>query len=241
MDRSNREFNGRVLLVNPKIANDFVKALKLRKDEIVIEAFPGPGVLTRALIDGGIDPEEDETTTNKPAVVVASEPSPQLLYEGLGMSVNDQPGDMPASFEIDDLPNHEARVYTSQHVPRLLLSPSTPYRWPTFPQILGHPLLKPFMPIHNNGNTNEDEKLSNMRKDKGHRPWDSPKPAITIVAQIPQSVAGDQMVSQWIGSAVGNGPFERTWVWRWGRMRLALLVGKNQYDVGHYLSAFTTD
>jgi hypothetical protein len=24
---------------------------------------------------------------------------------------------------------------------------------------------------------------------------------------------------------------DRTWIWQWGRIRLALLVGKNQYDV----------
>lgn len=219
-------------MVNPKIANDFVKALKLRKNEVVVEAFPGPGALTRALINGGLDPDSEtelSTTANKPAVVVACEPSPQMLIEGLGMSKDDQPGDIPASFDGDDMPLHQARVYQSSIEPRLLLSPSTPYRWPTLSQILSNPLVKPHIPTYNN--SSEEGEISMENVEKGHRPWNAPKPAITIVSQMPHSVAGDQMVAQWIGSAVGNGNSERTWIWQWGRVRLALLVGKNQYDV----------
>jgi hypothetical protein len=228
MDKTNREFSGRVLLVNPQLANEFVRALRLREKEIVIEAFPGPGVITRALLNGGRDEKDKDVEGNKPSVVVACEPSPRLLVEGLGMSQDKVPEELPARFESEDHSVYHSTVYQSQHEPRLLLSPSTPYRWPTLSQLLSDSLVKPHMPIYNGP---DKDKLSYQEREMGQRPWDAPSPAITVVSQMPDSVAGDQMVAQWIGSAAGSTMLDRTWIWKWGRVRLALFVGKNLYDV----------
>jgi hypothetical protein len=245
MDKTNRNFEGRTLLVNRKIADDFVKALKIRKGEVVIEAFPGPGLLTRSLLNGG-GPEEGDGTERKeagikPAVVVACEPSPNLLVQGLGMGDGDLPGEIPARFESEDYAVYQSKIHQSNHEPRLLLSPSTPYRWPTLSQLIANPLVNQHIPKYKS--RKDEDKLSKEEEEVGKRPWNAPEPPITIVAQMPQSVAGDQMVAQWIGSCAGSGIKDRTWIWKWGRIRLALLVGKNQYDVrlSHQRNGMRTD
>lgn len=48
-----REFPGRVLLASPDLCDEFVRALHLRNDEVVLEYNPGPGQLTRSLLSGG--------------------------------------------------------------------------------------------------------------------------------------------------------------------------------------------
>jgi hypothetical protein len=239
MDKTNRNFEGRVLIANRKIADDFVKALKIRKGEVVIEAFPGPGLLTRSLLNGGspedIDmKEETRDVGEKPAIVVACEPSPSLLVQGLGMGDGDLPGEIPARFESEDYAIYQSKIHQSNHEPRLLLSPSTPYRWPTLSQLIANPLVNRYIPKFISRTA--EEKLSEEEEEVGKRPWNAAEPPITIVAQMPQSVAGDQMVAQWIGSCAGTGVKDRTWIWQWGRIRLALLVGKNQYDVSPFKS-----
>lgn len=234
MDKTNRNFEGRVLIANRKIADDFVKALKIRKGEVVVEAFPGPGLLTRALLNGGAPEEidgkvETKGTGEEPAVVVACEPSPSLLVNGLGMRDGDLPGEIPARFESEDYAIYQSKIYQSEHEPRLLLSPSTPYRWPTLSQLIANPLVNQHITKY--ASQKEEDKVSKEDEQVGKRPWNAAQPPITIVAQMPQSVAGDQMVAQWIGSCAGTGNKDRTWIWQWGRIRLALLVGKNQYDV----------
>lgn len=230
MDRTNRQFKGRVLLANPKLTNEFVRALKIREDEIVIEAFPGPGQLTRSLLYGGNDLEGESEGHDKtkrypePKLVVACEPSPDMLVTGLGMKEEDRPTNIPARFESEDYTVYESNVVETDE-PRLLVSPSTPYRWPTLPQMLSHELVTPHLPIY----TGDDLPLEHQGT--GKRPWRAPKPHITMVSQMPDSVPGDQMISQWIGSVVGSTTDEKSWIWRWGRLRVALLVSKGQYDV----------
>lgn len=220
MDRSNRDFLGRVLITNPKIARDFVQALRLRENEVVVEAFPGPGVITRALLEGGND--EGSDTFRKPKVVVASEPSPEFLIKGLGMKEDQAPPLIPVKTESEDHAVHPSAVHPTDD-PRLILSPSTPYRWPTLPQMLSNELVAPHLPVF--------DPLSPPGPEVTKRPWSAPPPPITLVSQMPHSVAGDQMISQWIGSSVGDLDGQKQWIWEWGRVRLALLVGKNQYDV----------
>lgn len=237
MDKTNRNFEGRVLLANQKIADDFAKALRIRKGEVIIEAFSGPGLLTRSLLNGGTsDTSSEGGEGNKPALVVTCEPSPSLLVNGLGMGQGEIPGDIPAKFESEDFAVYQSRIYPSHYEPRLMLSPSTPYRWPTLSQLLGNPLTAKHIQKYDDTTTSTDEsndegRMSKEEVEVGKRPWNAPEPPITIVAQMPQSVAGDQMVAQWIGSCAGSGVRDRTWIWQWGRLRLALLVGKGQYDV----------
>lgn len=52
-DKMCREFPGRVLLASPDLCDDFVRALHLRENEVVLEYNPGPGQLTRSLLSGG--------------------------------------------------------------------------------------------------------------------------------------------------------------------------------------------
>ena len=242
MDRTNREFKGRLLLANPKHTNEFARALKIREDEVVIEAFPGNGQLTRSLLYGGNDVQaegsdkvEESLASGgggggggkrypEPKLVVAVEPSPDMLVTGLGMSPDDKPTNIPARFESEDYSIYESQVVKTAE-PRLLVSPSTPYRWPTLPQMLSHELVMPHLEQYDG-----DDMPENL-KGTGKRPWKAPKPHITLVSQMPDSVAGDQLISQWIGSAVGTPKDEKSWIWRWGRVRLALLVSKGQYDV----------
>lgn len=54
-----RESGKRVTLANKGLANDFVRELGIRKNEVVIDAYCGPGQTTRALLAGG----NDETTS----------------------------------------------------------------------------------------------------------------------------------------------------------------------------------
>lgn len=262
MDRTNREFNGRFLLANSRLTDEFTKALRIRDNEIIIEAFPGPGILTRSLLNGGVSDTDTEGEAEidenreykKPALVVACEPSPKLL-EGLGMPTDQSPEEIPARFESEDYSVYQSKVYQSEHEPRLLLSPSTPYRWPTLTQMLGHELVQPFLQQYPSGaegaagspseasvvgnsetgtpdtRTATSDGTSGAIASSTQRPWAAPPPHITIVSQMPLSIAGDQMVSQWVGSAVGNSTGERSWIWKWGRLRLALLVSKTQYDV----------
>lgn len=56
-------------LVNQKIANEFVRNLGLRESEVVIDAYCGPGQITRALLAGGYD----ETTAADWKKVVAEQ------------------------------------------------------------------------------------------------------------------------------------------------------------------------
>lgn len=222
MDRTNREFRKRIMLTNPKHTDEFARALRIREGEVIVEAFPGPGQLTRSLLSGGNDPAT-ATTYPKPAAVVACEPSPQMLQTGLGLKESQLPGELPARFESEDYTVYQSHVHQSDLDPRLFLSPSTPYRWPTLPQMLSHELVLPHLPKYSE--STKDEVASRRR------PWDAPAPHITFVAQMPDSVPGDQMIAQWISSAIGEIDGQKSWIWQWGRVRLALLVGKNQYDV----------
>jgi hypothetical protein len=275
MDRTNREFVGRTLLVNTRLADEFTRALRIRSNEVIIEAFPGPGILTRSLLSGGVDTdfegiessdhqrpaqaiEEREGGYKKPALVVACEPSPRLLLH-LGLDENDLPDEIPPQSDSDQYVIFKSKVYQSKDEERLLLSPSTPYRWPTLSQLLGNKLVERRMEKWSEGEGESESEghgegtaksVGEGANDESYinqgtgttivtptqRPWEAPPPHITVVAQMPVSVSGDQMVSQWVGSAAGMPGEARNWIWKWGRLRLALLVGKTQYDVSQSMS-----
>lgn len=117
---------------------------------------------------------------------------------------------------------HTLPVTPSPYDPRLLMSHSTAYRWPVLPRILSHPLITPHLPVYDDTKTTAEERT--------RRPWTADPPPITLVAHIPDAVNGEQMTSQWVGSAVGSAN-ERNWIWQWGRIRMALILGKGLYDV----------
>ncbi len=323
--KSQRGFRGRFIITNRNITDAFVKDLGIRPNEIVIELFPGTGLLTRSLLNGG-NPEdtageaaiwsasekqekagidldfplwrkelakqtfiessstpstipstsseslstssemssplsessstssessatssEPSTTTSEsssssdatfplPRLVIASEPSPEFLIRGLGLPrfertpslkmmkgqhttpvdnnsiVSEDPEisglvKPPAvSYEPDSIAVHQSSI---QH--NLLLSNTTPYFWTTVPEILSHEL------------------VSSHAGPK--RSWNDTPPPITVIAQMPDSSVGDQLVAQWIASVTGAAHGAPSWIWKWGRARLALIVSKTLYDV----------
>jgi hypothetical protein len=59
-------------------------------------------------------------------------------------------------------------------------------------------------------------------------------PNLHFVAQIPESDLGEQLVSQWIGCMAN-----RSWIFKYGRVKLSLIVRPALYDVSDtgFLSA----
>jgi hypothetical protein len=215
------------------------KDASLRIEEgITAEIFPAWG---KELLQGVKQvedpvPSEDEQDAPKPSLVVASEPSPEFIVRAFGLAhelAKPKSLTIPSTLYGDEVKavnlaelegiEHPTRIYQSAHEPRLLLSPSSAYRWNTLTNILSNPLVAPHLPVHGPAAAPGSETTK--------RAWSAPPPPITIVAQVPDSVVGEQMVAQWVGSSVGDERTPRSWIWEWGRVRLALLVGKGLYDV----------
>ncbi|WWC69482.1 uncharacterized protein I206_103423 [Kwoniella pini CBS 10737] len=286
-----RKSIGRKLLANQKLCDEFVKSLKIRPHEVIIEGYAGVGGLTRSLLSGGESFKEsfkwdsnlldelnlenqslkEQKSTNKnksksetkktkypiwqedlpssnstksesesklelevegetetreeeiikPKVVIASEGSLELLIRSFNYpSKKDELSSIGKPISSDPYTREIPVIQTPLH-PNLLLSHSTAYVWPTLPKILENPLVVEQLPIH-------DPSLIGVEATK--RSWEDPEPPITIVCQLPDSSIGEQLAAQWIGSAVGDPGQKRTWIWEWGRIRLALLCGKSLYD-----------
>ena len=75
--RGQRNFPGRALLTNRSIADDFVKHLQIRPNEVVIETFGGGGRLTRSLLNGG--KHEDIAEKERQWSVIGRAPPKQRL------------------------------------------------------------------------------------------------------------------------------------------------------------------
>lgn len=286
-DRHQRVFSGRYTVTNRKLCDEFVKALKIRPGEIILEIFPGVGCLTRSLLNGGnpedeaktaagwLDeneakpgeieedfpgwrdelvkmaagpsgtesttplpalPETTETTHPLPRMVVVCEPSPDYLVRALGMLRSDVPytahdydplnpsrvtkasGIAPPLYVRDVRALREftgVSVVQSGVEPRLLLSPATPYLWQVPSGILDHEIVQPHLEKYEGKTT---------------RKWSDPEPPITLVAQMPDSMIGEQMIVQWISSVIGAAGGQ-SWIWRYGRIRMAFIMAKGTYDV----------
>lgn len=95
-----RESGKRVLLSNKDIANQFVRELGIRKNEVIIDAYCGPGQTTRALLAGGYDETtsadwkrtvEEQQAKGLPVGPVASEIKRR---RGLGLDFDFPPWDV---------------------------------------------------------------------------------------------------------------------------------------------------
>lgn len=242
-----RPYRGRSFLTNRKLTDEFVRGLGIRKGEVILDGFGGIGNVTRSLLNGGRakyglnldsnvteeskwpewskedineiesentnDKSENEENLNEPALVITSDPCFEILQRSLDMEEAQRP---PWSTDTDYT---KVDIYPSKHHPTLLLSNSSPYRWPTVPGILSHPLVQ------------ERIKVSEEKFDTDEIP------NLTVVCQVPNSELGEQMVSQWVGSVPG-GDNTKYWLWKYGRVRLGLLVDQGMYDVSilHYLT-----
>ncbi|WWC90073.1 uncharacterized protein L201_005006 [Kwoniella dendrophila CBS 6074] len=292
-----RKSIGRKLLANQSMCDEFVKSLKIRKDEIIIEGYSGVGNLTRSLLSGGnslngasklwnpsLSPKTDQqqeedqilssssdtipakktkkkstkkdvtypswledlptynqhipeqeqsdikipndnNLNNKPKLVVSTEGSLEILTRSMNYSTKNN--SIPLSLtgrEISSDPyTRPVPIIKSSLHENLYLSHSTVYVWPTLPKILENPLIQKHLPI-----IQPDLPPGSIESTK--RNWDDKEPPITVVCQLPDSSIGEQLAAQWIGSAVGDPDQKRTWIWEWGRIRLALLCGKSLYD-----------
>jgi hypothetical protein len=179
----------------------------------------------------------------RPALVIAVEPSIELLRRSFDYTVEDQPVGAQTGESLANDPSSPSssldrrwhltvygqphlsppsNVIKSPHHPNLILSEASAYRWAVLPALLSHPLIAPHITMHQDGT----EPVSSVEKE-----WSEEEPNVTVVATIPDSVFGEQLLAQWIGTAAG-GSQGKQWIWRWGRVRLALLCGKGLYDVG---------
>ncbi|KAL1405289.1 Mitochondrial transcription factor 1 [Vanrija albida] len=276
-----RESVKRHYLTSPTIANHFVRDLRLRPDEVVIDAYASTGVLTRALLAGGRDtttpadwakvsaevgpigaqsgktkrrnagqftyppwdvekavvpklPREGDAPVNTPALVVACDPAVNQLSRGLGFDPDVAP---PGAWDFNDPQTAErmkvfpkspterdmSLIYPSQLEDRLKFCIATPFLWDTVPGILSNQAVWSKLPVY-------DETKEGVEATK--RPWTAPAPPITLVASVPDTTLGEQMVSQWIGTVIGSDEYGRSWLWQWGRVRLALMVTQSIYDSG---------
>ena len=200
-ERESPSFPGRHLLASTGLCDEFVRALQLRPDEVVLDLFCGPGQLTRSLLN------PDNSSAEHPPLVVACDTTRDILAAGLGLP-RDPPPD--ANPNDRDMPN----VLEATPHPRLLAMHGSPYGWRVATDMLSDPRVAAYVARNGGG---------------GKRAWDAEAPHVTMTAQLPDSVIGEQMVSQWIGSVVEG--TSKSWIWEWGRVRFGWLVGKGLYDV----------
>ena len=202
----------------------------------VVAVEPSYTLLTR-----GLGPaEEMAALTAAPVAVPTPAPAPHSSSSSTALTTLAPPAQGSSI---------KTPVNQSIHHPNLVLSNSTAYAWHTLPDILSDPLVAPHIPrrawsdVPPTATATAEAQEATFNADEVERiPVASQRdraeaahPPYTIVAHIPNSTGGEQMVSQWIGSAVGSADAEaegsRQWIWRWGRARLAMVVPKNLYDV----------
>lgn len=158
------------------------------------------------------EPEVVEGEVVKPKLVVACEPANGLLQRAHNVSLSWLEhakwwlkNNMVPHNAYDKLPDIVAK---SEYEDNLLLSVGNPYDWTILPLILSHPLVG-----------------------AQRRAFDAEAPAITIVAEIPQSDTGEQMIQQWVASAASARTGEASWIWEFGRVRMVWFIENRIYDV----------
>lgn len=276
----------RVTLASTDMCDRFVDELKLKPDDVVLEAYSGPGVLTRSLLAA------------KPKKVIAVEPGPVLMTHPNGLGVDAEalaeveaevhssitpkkPGDAKVAkkkskpsmeeqaskaaeasapkrgkgrpskveeFDFEELEGEEAaeedsmddeldswmsssprrkgkpssskqsaevpateaaKLLESSHDEALAVLPLSPYDWDSWASLLLHPL------------------FTGDKTIVKHREWTSRTlPHLRFVAQIPDSMVGEQLISQWISCIP-----RRNWLFAYGRVRMDLLVSPSLFDV----------
>ncbi|ORX39840.1 hypothetical protein BD324DRAFT_615205 [Kockovaella imperatae] len=280
-----RTWSGRVALVNKHLCDKFVKALKIRENEVIVDVFAGHGAMTRSLLAGGDEvgssqrweqaaksllavdyttarkggtvkspllpfawledreaipkilenlknvPSEvpgDSSAENapgptvKPRLVVAFEPSASLLIRGLG--VPEEYLRAEGNLLLEREGKGPERLYQSTCDPRLRIVCGQPYYWNNLPAVIEHE------DIAEDLVASGTIKIDTDSPDKAREHWQNHTPHLTLVIQPSHKPFGESLVSQWIASVIGAAEGEPTWIWKWGRVRLAVLVSKTMYD-----------
>lgn len=170
-----------------------------------------------------------------PKAVIALEPMVAQSSRGLGLDPKVAPvsrwdyDKVKTTEELADIKEKRftTPIYHSPLQKNLYISPASAFDWETIPKILENPVVWEQLPIY-------DKTKEGLEARK--RPWSAPPPPITLAATIPDTVMGDQLMSQWIASCVGQVDDDRGWMWAFGRVRLAVLVSKGLYDVSGTLA-----
>lgn len=173
-------------------------------------------------------PEKEDGEVVTPALVVANDPSASMLSRGLGFLPGVQPKEkwdfeVPSAAEVQRLVKEsDQELYPSVFEKNLVVAPNSVYHWPTLPRILSDKLVSDKLPVWDESKEGDE---------RYYRPWDAPEPHITMTAVMQDSVLGEQLLNQWVSSAIGSPKQAHSWIWKWGRIRFAFLVPRHMYDV----------
>jgi len=283
-----RDYPGRAGIVNPRLADEFVRALGVRDGEFVLEMYPGVGGITRALLSGGrsaspllqarqkaawwnelkdqapetpanarkpvvpkdVFPnwietfknaeaevaaleeehkgeEEDEAKVTKPKHIVVAEPNTRIRKPCFALDPLAQPTSHQTWEYVLAQRQHSQEWLDGIHPcsvdDRITVTGADPYTWETAEYMLSHPVNQPHIPVW--------DPNAPPGPAQHYRNWSDPEPHITYVASMPLSSVSESLIGQWLGSAVGAADGYPTWIWRWGRVRMAFLMSRWSYDV----------
>jgi len=288
-----RDYAARSTIANTQLADDFVRAVKPRKDEFVLDMYGGLGYVTRSMLSGGrqssllqqarqkaawwkelkdtapetpegaakpIVPEdvypnwietfkdaetelealeqdplemrkaeaEEAVTVHKAKHVVVADPNTRLRKVSFALDPSTKPLPHQTWEWIMSQKSSEATEWLEGILPcavddRVSTTGADPYTWETAEYMLSHPDTRKNLPV--------TRPTAPAGPEQNYRDWTDPEPHITYVAQMPLSMLGDALINQWLSSAVGAADGYPTWIWRWGRVRLALLMSRWSYDV----------
>lgn len=295
---ASKPWSQRLVLARPDLAEEFVRGIKMREGEVVLNVLDGPGVLTRSLLDGGrsiLDQESRERAARwrdlveargadddslgwdknfppysgilpdmvegqgplkshedpafsstegivEPKLVVAVESSVEILATGLGMTrqqVEEAETD-PRVYHVSKRKKSQrsggslgpavkygsddwdAMVFKSGIDDRLAYAPVSVMYRDALPKILAHPIVQEALPVYDESKTGVERTM---------RPWRADPPPITIMATLPTGPQGEAMSIDWLQSPGGSFGGPPGWIWKYGRIRMALLVDIKTYDV----------
>lgn len=246
----------RTQVADQALADSIVRALDVKSDEIVLEAYPGMGFLTRALL--ALPPAQH------PRKVLTIEPSVDFNVHGLNLS----PEAALAGFSLDEekVKAKQALLATRRAAMRVVYHDIAAGRdardIPESPEI-SHPMdstkgthiFRSFPSADDPALTIIDGTmfdwktvpalesqglLSDVQRREWHdgeHPLPSHLPSSTdvriaeppnlhLISQIPDSDMGEQLVNQWISCVAGQ-----SWLFRWGRVKMSFIVKPTLFDV----------
>ncbi|KAJ9103271.1 hypothetical protein QFC21_002694 [Naganishia friedmannii] len=237
----------RTQVADEALANRMVQRLDVRKEDVLIEAYPGMGFLTRALLN--LSPPFH------PRKVLTIEPSLDFNINGLGLN-----SDLALEGEDKALPHAESKEDAKRYLTeRRKLLHNNAIEEMIKNAGVGGTDQAPILPSMDGGiemaaplkddytlrafPSKDDPSLviidgtmfdwktvavleaDGLLSDVQRRTWEEPPPNLHMIATIPDSDMGEQLVSQWIGCVA-----TRSWLFRWGRVKMSFLVKPTLYD-----------
>lgn len=167
----------------------------------------------------------DEPGLKQPAVVTNIEPAGSLLKYGFDAELS---ATVPSP--LDTNPSKQAEqtgLEICKYNDRIVLAYGDPYFYETLEKVIAHPLVINHLPVTNPDAADECSKR--------YRKWTDEAPPLTVVYHVPQIDMGDQMLSSLMTSVLGSAEGAPSYIWRYGRLRLSLLLSRYAYDVSEPL------